>query len=60
MRRWPVGTDAARLQFDILRLRLLKVGGRVWQLVGRIRLALADSHPGEPRWLHLGTRPGRS
>ncbi len=59
LRRWLAGTDAARLQMDTLRLRLLKIGGRVWELVGRIRLALAASHPGEPLWHHLAARPGR-
>ncbi len=58
LRRWLGGTDAAA-QFDTLRLRLLKIGGRVWELVGRVRLALASSHPGEPLWLHLAARPAR-
>jgi DDE family transposase len=53
VRRWLAATPAARLQFDTLRLRLLKVGGRVWELVGRVRIALASSHPGEPLWHHL-------
>ena len=60
LRRWLAATDAARLRLDTLRLRLLKIGGRVWELVGRVRLALASSHPAEPLWLHLATRPGRS
>jgi hypothetical protein len=60
LRRWLAATEAARFQFDTLRLRLLKVGGRVWELVGRVRLALASSHPGEPLWYHLAARRGRS
>ncbi len=44
--------EAARVQLDTLRLRLLKVGGRVRELPGRVRLHLASSHPGEPLW-HL-------
>lgn len=60
LRRWLAGTEAARLQFDTLRLRLLKIGGRVWERAGWVRLALASSHPGEPLWHHLATRPGRS
>jgi hypothetical protein len=60
LRRWLATTEAARYQFDTLRLRLLKVGGRVWELVGWVRLALADSHPGAPLWAHLATRRGRS
>lgn len=60
LRRWLTATEAARFQFDTLRLRLLKVGGRVWERLGWVRLALAASHPGEPLWHHLATRPGRS
>jgi hypothetical protein len=60
LRRWLAASEAARFQFDTLRLRLLKVGGRVWELVGRVRLALASSHPGEPLWQALATRPARS
>lgn len=60
LRGWLAATDAARFQFDTLRLRLLKVGGRVWELVGRVRLALATSHPGEPLWYHLAARSGHS
>jgi hypothetical protein len=59
LRRWLAATDAACFQFDTLRLRLLKIGGRVWELAGRVRLALASSHPGEPLWLHLASRPPR-
>jgi hypothetical protein len=59
LRRWLVGTEAAQFQFDTLRLRLLKIGGRVRELVGRVRLYLAASHPGEPLWLHLATHRRR-
>jgi hypothetical protein len=59
LRRWLAGTEAALLQFDTLRLRLLKIGGRVWELVGRVRLALAASHPGGPLRHHHAARPGR-
>jgi hypothetical protein len=40
------------LQLDTLRLRLLKVGGRVRELAGRVRLHLASSHPSQTLW-HL-------
>ncbi len=60
LRGWLAGTEAARFQFDTLRLRLLKIGGRVWELVGRVRLALAASHPAEPLWQHLAAHRGRS
>ena len=53
LRRWLATSEAARYQFDTLRLRLLKVGGRVWEFVGWVRLALAASHPAEPLWRHL-------
>src|SRR5215211_8911273 len=56
LRRWLAGTDAARAQMDTLRLRLLKIGGRVRQLADRVRLHLASSHPGEPLWRHLAAR----
>jgi hypothetical protein len=60
LRSWLVGTEAARFQFDTLRLRLVKVGGRVRELAGRVRVSLASSHPAEPLWLHLAARQGRS
>ena len=42
--------ELARVQFDTLRLRLLKIGARVRELPDHIRLHLASSHPGEPLW----------
>jgi hypothetical protein len=59
LRAWLVGTEAARLQLDTLRLRLLKVAGRVRELATRVWLHLAASHPGEPLRRHLAARPGR-
>lgn len=56
VRQWLAGTRAAAWQFDTLRLKLLKVGGRVWELAARARLALATSHPSEPLWQHLAAR----
>jgi hypothetical protein len=56
LRRWLASSEAARFQFDTLRLHLLKIGGRVWEFGGWVRLALAASHPGEPLWLHLAAR----
>jgi hypothetical protein len=60
LRRWLATSEAARFQFDTLRLHLVKVAGRVWERLGWVRLALAASHPGEPLWQHLAARPGRS
>jgi Transposase DDE domain group 1 len=55
LRRWLAPTEAARFQFDTLRLRLIKIAGRV-HLATRVRLHLASSHPGEPLWHHLAAR----
>ena len=58
LRRWLAATEAAAYQFDTLRLRLrlLKIGGRVRELADRVRLSLASSHPGEPLWFALAQR----
>ena len=60
LRRWLVAAGAARRQLDTLRLDLLKIGGRVYQWATRVRLRLASSHPGQPLWVLLAARPGRS
>jgi hypothetical protein len=60
LRRWLVAAGAERLQLDTLRLRLLKIGGRVIEWVTRVRLHLASSHPAEPLWRLLASRPTRS
>jgi hypothetical protein len=59
LRRWLERRGAARTQVDTLRLRLLKAGGRVRQLATHVRLRLPTSHPGEPLWHLLATRPNR-
>src|SRR5919204_2258733 len=62
LRRWLAATvpqDAA-IQLDTLRLRVLKIGGRVRELPARIRLHLASSHPGEPLWAALAAHRARS
>ena len=59
LRRWLVAAGAERLQLDTLRLRLLKIGGRVREWLTRVRLHLASSHPGQPLWALLAARPGR-
>jgi hypothetical protein len=56
LRRWLAATEAAHYQLDTLRLRLIKIAGRVRELAHRVRLSLASSHPGEPLWLHLAAR----
>ena len=59
LRRWLVAAGVARMQLDSLRLRLIKIGGRVRQLADRVHLRLASSHPGEPLWRLLAARPDR-
>jgi DDE family transposase len=44
-----------RLQLETLRLRLIKIGGRVRELFARIKLHLASGHPGQPLWHMLAT-----
>jgi hypothetical protein len=58
LRRWLVARAVPRVQLDTLRLHLLKIGGRVWQLADRVRLRLASSHPGRPLWAHLACLRG--
>mgnify|MGYP001363870272 CR=1 FL=1 len=59
LRRWLESAGAARRQLDTLRLQLLKVGGRVRQLLTRVRLHLASSHPSQHLWSLLAAhRPG--
>jgi len=57
LRRWLEAAGAARRQLDTLRLQILKVGGRVRQLLTRVCLHLASSHPGQPPWQLLADRP---
>ena len=60
LRRWLVRAGSERMQLETLRLRLLKIGGRVRELATRVHLRLASSHPGEPLWRRLATREDRS
>jgi hypothetical protein len=59
LRRWLVQVGAERMQLVTVRLRLLKIAGRVRQLPTRVHVRLASSHPGEPLWYQLAARPGR-
>ena len=58
VRRWLIALAVPRTQLDTLRLRLLKIGGRVWQLGDRVRLRLASSHPGQLLWTCLALARG--
>jgi hypothetical protein len=60
IRRWLTRLHVPHLQLGTLRLRLIKIGGWVRQRLEGVSLHLASSHPGEPLWYLLGTRPGRS
>ena len=60
IRRWLARLHAPHLQLGTLRLRLIKIGGWVRQRLEGISLHLASSHPGEPLWYLLATRPCRS
>jgi hypothetical protein len=60
LRRWLMAAGMERIQLNTLRLRLLKIGGWVRELATRVRLHLAESHPGRPLWDLLAARPGRS
>lgn len=60
LRQWLVAAGAERLTLETLRLRLLKIGGRVRQLATRVHLRLASSHPGEPLWYLLAAHRGHS
>ena len=43
-------TEFGRMQFDTLRVKLLKVGGRVRESVRRIRFFLSESYPYKAYW----------
>jgi hypothetical protein len=60
IRRWLTRLQVPHLQFGTLRLRLIKIGGWVRHRLAVVHLHLASSHPGEPLWQLLATRPGRS
>lgn len=59
VRRWLARLTVPHLQLGTLRLRLIKIGGWVRRRLDRLSLHLASSHPGEPLWRLLATRPGR-
>jgi Transposase DDE domain group 1 len=50
LRRKLVSSGARRTQLDTLRLSLIKIGGRVRELVTKVRLHLASGHPGRSSW----------
>ena len=50
LRRKLIESGARRMQLDTLRLSLIKIGGRVKELLTKVRLHLATGHPGRPLW----------
>jgi hypothetical protein len=50
LRRMLVTAGMARLTLETIRLRVVKIGGRVRQWPQRVRVHLASSHPGQPLW----------
>lgn len=51
-----VAAGARRMQLDTLRLLLVKIGGKVRQLLTKVRLHLASGHPGQRLWRALSAR----
>jgi len=60
LRRWLAARGLPHLQLDTLRLRLLKIGGRVREWAAYVRLHLAASHPGQALWARLALPPPAS
>jgi hypothetical protein len=56
LRRWLCRQGYPPLQLDTLRLRLLKIGGRVRDLCTHVHLHLASGHPGQTLWSLLAAR----
>jgi Transposase DDE domain group 1 len=50
LRRKLIERGARRMQLDTLRLSLIKIGGRVRELMTKVRLHLASGHPGQSLW----------
>lgn len=50
LRRKLVQSGARRTQLNTLRLSLIKIGGRVRELLTKVRLHLASGHPGQDLW----------
>jgi hypothetical protein len=53
LRRKLLASGARRMQLDSLRLRVIKIGGRVRELLTKVRLHLASGHPGQRSWHEL-------
>jgi hypothetical protein len=51
-----VAAGARRMQLDNLRLLFVKIGGKVRQMLTKVRLHLASGHPGQRLWRALSAR----
>jgi hypothetical protein len=58
LRRRLMAAGIRRMQLDTLRLYLIKIGGRVRQLLTKVRLYLASGHPGQRFWYALVNNSG--
>lgn len=56
LRGWLMNAGVSRMQLDTLRLRLIKIGGRVRQILTKVCLHLASGHPGQWLWNALERR----
>jgi Transposase DDE domain group 1 len=50
LRKKLVDGGIERMQLDTLRLKLVKIGGRVRELLSKVRIHLASGHPGQHLW----------
>jgi hypothetical protein len=57
LRRKLVAAGVARMTLETVRLRVVKIGGRVRQWSEHVRLHLASSHPGQALWHLLAVSP---
>jgi hypothetical protein len=55
LRERLAGKGFRRMQLETLRLKVIKIGGRVKQLVRKIRVHLASGHPGRRMWQALAS-----
>ncbi len=57
LRKRLVKAGMRRMQLDTLRLWLIKIGGRVRELLTKVRLHMASGHPGQRLWRALAEEP---
>ena len=53
LRRKLIESGMGQMQLDTLRIYLIKIGGRVRELMTKVRLHLASGHPGQSLWRAL-------